>query len=79
MVKLLVDNGADMMTTAYSKWTPLSEAAGNGHIKVVKLLIDSEADVTVAAQGEQTPLYGASCNGTLGSFSCSSTIQPTLH
>ena len=42
VVKVLLDNGADISVTNADGRTPLESAASNGHLEVVKLLLASE-------------------------------------
>ncbi len=42
-MKLLIEKGADV--NAGNGWTPLHEAAAEGHLEVVKVLIEKGADV----------------------------------
>ena len=42
VVKVLLDNGADISVTNADGRTPLESAASNGHFEVVKLLVASE-------------------------------------
>ena len=61
VVKVLLDNKADVNTSRYTDGvTPLYIAAQVGHIEVVKLLLDNKADVNVGCSDDGvTPLYMA--------------------
>ncbi|CZR69782.1 related to beta transducin-like protein [Phialocephala subalpina] len=60
--KLLLETGSDGIIANKNKWTPLSIAAGNGHIEVVKLLLDEGTSLNSTA-GEIGPLQWASASG----------------
>ena len=64
MVKLLVDNGADVNHQDDDGRTPLHWAARKGHLAIVALLLEEGADVNVRslAKGE-TPLHKAAAQG----------------
>ena len=47
MVKLLHENGADIMVTNKNGRTPVITASSNGHVEVVELLLENAADITV--------------------------------
>ena len=53
VVKMLIDNGADIDEFDYSE-TPLSYAAHEGRIEVVKLLLQNGAEVDKAKNGDYT-------------------------
>ncbi|KAF7516376.1 hypothetical protein G7054_g14184 [Neopestalotiopsis clavispora] len=63
VVKMLLDQGANLNVANKDGWTPLNTASGNGHIKVVKMLLDKGADWAVASKDGWTPLSTASNNG----------------
>ncbi|RYP68260.1 hypothetical protein DL771_006762 [Monosporascus sp. 5C6A] len=63
VVKLLLENGADLTITKKDGWTPLHAASVNGHVEVVKLLLEKGADVTTADNNGNTPLLAASATG----------------
>ncbi|KAH8816506.1 hypothetical protein F5884DRAFT_896275 [Xylogone sp. PMI_703] len=63
VVKLLLENGADITILSNRRWTPLHLASYNGHIEVVKLLLEKGADVTIINNRGWTPLHLASYNG----------------
>ncbi len=65
MVKLLLDQGADISVADADGWTPLNAAASSGHLEVVKLLLDQGADISVATSAGSTPLDSAAYSGHL--------------
>ena len=50
VVKLLLENGADVTIATESGITPLNSASGGGHVEVVKLLLEKGADLTIAIE-----------------------------
>ena len=48
IVKLLIENGADVNEKNALGWTPLGSAAYFGYTDVVKLLIEKGADIDVS-------------------------------
>jgi serine/threonine-protein phosphatase 6 regulatory ankyrin repeat subunit B len=44
-------------------WTPLHEAADNGHVEIVRLLLQNGAEVNARGVWDMTPLHEAACNG----------------
>ncbi|KAH6664496.1 hypothetical protein B0J14DRAFT_523182, partial [Halenospora varia] len=63
VVKLLLDQGADVNLKDNYKRTPLHQASVNGHTKVVQLLLDQGADVNSKDSDGKTPLDLASASG----------------
>ena len=63
VVRVLVDNKADVNIKRTNGVTPLYIAAENGHTEVVKLLLGNKADVNASKQNGATPLYVAAQNG----------------
>ena len=61
MVKLLIENGADVNLKGEAWYGPLHAAAANGHIEVVKILLENGADVNIFHQNK--PLHNAAMNG----------------
>jgi ankyrin repeat protein len=57
VVKLLLENGADVTVANNNRLTPLNSASNNGHAEMVKLLLEKGADVTVTRRS--TNLYHA--------------------
>jgi hypothetical protein len=51
VVRLLIDNGADVNGGTFIIGTPLIAAANNGHTEVVKVLLERGADVCFKADG----------------------------
>lgn len=45
IVRLLLDNGANIDAAGVGSWTALSCAAKNGHEEVVKMCIGGDADI----------------------------------
>ena len=56
IVKLLVENGADVNVKNVVGQTPLHEAARCGYFEIVKYLIDKGADINAYDCVERTPL-----------------------
>ncbi|KAK0760882.1 LOW QUALITY PROTEIN: hypothetical protein N5P37_005821, partial [Trichoderma harzianum] len=63
MVRLLLDNGADVMASDNAGRTALSLAASNGHEAVVKLLLENGADITAKDNAGRTALCLAAAQG----------------
>jgi hypothetical protein len=63
VVKLLLNNNADVDSKNIWQETPLLCAAANGHEAVVKLLLNNNADVKSRDRREQTPLLWAVMGG----------------
>jgi ankyrin repeat protein len=63
IVKLLIDNGADVAAQDETHLTPLHHAAFYGNAEAVRLLIQHGADVAVKDRSNMTPLHSASSNG----------------
>ncbi|EHK18147.1 uncharacterized protein TRIVIDRAFT_159440 [Trichoderma virens Gv29-8] len=63
IVKVLVENGADIEAKDSMGRTPLSQAAENGHEAIVKLLVEKGADIEAKDLFGQTPLSQAAENG----------------
>jgi ankyrin repeat protein len=64
VVKLLLDNGANVTIAVKDSFMPLHAASFNGHLAVVKLLLENKAYVRVN-KDVWAPLYAASQQGTL--------------
>ena len=45
IVKLLLDNGANINAVAWGKWTPLFMAVEKGHTSIVRVLLDGGANI----------------------------------
>lgn len=54
IVKLLLDNNANVNQTNFDSWTPLHVAAYHGHIKIALLLIDNGANPKVTTWNNKT-------------------------
>lgn len=67
IVKLLLENGADVMVNDNAGRTALSLAAGNGHEAVVKLLLENGAGITAKDIAGRTALCLAAAQGRPGS------------
>ena len=63
VVRLLIDNGADVSAARNKGKTPLYWASRNRHEAVVRLLVDNDASLTAATQGEVTPSTTAPGDG----------------
>jgi ankyrin repeat protein len=63
LVKLLLENGADVDSKDSSGRTPLLWAIENGHKAVVELLLEKGANVDSKDSGGRTPLLWAAENG----------------
>jgi len=65
-VRRLLGAGADVESKDNWGWTPLSLAAGNGHLEVVEFLVkEGGADVESKDLSQMTPLSYAASNGHL--------------
>ncbi|RZC38488.1 uncharacterized protein BDFB_007813, partial [Asbolus verrucosus] len=63
VVKLLLDNNADVNAASNDGFTPFYAACQNGHYEVVKLLIINNVDINAATNNGVTPFYAACQNG----------------
>jgi len=63
VVKLLLDNGANISFKENGIWTPLMLACMNGHYDTAKLLLDSGAEIDIKTPLGETALYYAIENG----------------
>ncbi|MCH5600242.1 ankyrin repeat domain-containing protein [Niabella ginsengisoli] len=63
MVKLLVENGADVNIKEFRDFTPIRIAARNGHLDIVKYLADKGAVIDIKAMDGATPLEHAASKG----------------
>ncbi len=65
MVKILIDNGANVNAQEKSGYTPLHFAAGKGFNDVISVLVKSGADINKPAADNSTPLhFSAECDQT---------------
>ncbi|CAG8905457.1 unnamed protein product [Penicillium egyptiacum] len=62
VIKVLLDDGAEVTVTDNDGWTPVNAASSNRHLEVVKLLLENGADIGVANNDGWTPLYSAASN-----------------
>ena len=65
VVRVLLENGADVDKTVESGWTPLHKAALRGHTVIVELLLARGADIDAVNDNNQTPLHLAARQGHL--------------
>ena len=63
MIRLLLDNGADVQAQEKNRSTPLHDTAWNGNVDVARLLLEKGADVRAQQTNGQTPLHRAARNG----------------
>ncbi|KAL8758200.1 MAG: hypothetical protein Q9199_001663 [Rusavskia elegans] len=63
VVKLLLQNGADVRAQSDGGWTALHNAAEKGFEDVASLLLDWEADVNATTSSGMTPLHWCARNG----------------
>ena len=63
MVRLLLENRAEVEAKDSNRWTALHQAAVKGHEAVVRLLIEKGADPDSKDKDGWTPLPGAAANG----------------
>ena len=63
VVRLLVENGAEVNDRDKYDRTPLHRAAGEGHIEVVRFLVENGAEVNYRDKNYQTPLHRAAERG----------------
>jgi ankyrin repeat protein len=61
VVKLLIENGADVNLKGEAWYGPLHAAAAKGHLEVVKILLENGADVNIFHHNK--PLHNAAMNG----------------
>jgi len=57
IVKLLIENGADINKSDNYGQTPLFIACQNGYLEIVKLLIENGADINKSNNNGKTPLF----------------------
>ena len=63
VVKILLQNGADVNAYKNHQWTPLHLAAYYGHSKIAKLLLHNGALVNAKCKAGETPLHFAAYKG----------------
>ncbi|KAH9204233.1 ankyrin repeat-containing domain protein, partial [Leptodontidium sp. 2 PMI_412] len=56
VVRVLLEQGADVKAADLDGWTPLHGASSNGHVEVVRVLLKQGADVKAADLSGWTPL-----------------------
>ena len=66
-VEVLVEKGADIHGTSDGFWTPLHNAAEQGHPDIIDLLLRKGADVNAKTSSGMTPLHWAAEMGRHGS------------
>lgn len=59
IVKILMENGADVNIKHSNGTTPLIEAAGDGSVEIIKILIENGASVNAIRSDGTTPLFNA--------------------
>ena len=60
VMRVLIENGADVKAANYGKYTPLHIAArGNPNADVIRLLVNNGADVKAADYGKYTHFHHA--------------------
>ena len=57
IVKVLIDNGADLNPCDFYGWTPLMKAVYGGHVDSVQVLVKNKAKVNIKNNGGITALY----------------------
>jgi len=57
IVKILIDNGADLNSCDFYGWTPLMKAVYGGHVETVQALVEKNAKVNIKNNGGITALY----------------------
>lgn len=57
IVKILIDNGADLNSCDFYGWTPLMKAVYGGHVETVQALVEKKAKVNIKNNGGITALY----------------------
>jgi len=64
MVKLLIENGADIHKRGVNNFTALHFATLGGNVEIVQCLLDNGADVNAKALAGMTPLHTVAIRGT---------------
>lgn len=59
ILKLLLENNADVNFKSYHGFTPLHLACNDGHVEIIKILLDYNADVNYKNDSGHSPLYYA--------------------
>ena len=63
IVKILIENGAEINTQTNNGVTPLYQAAKNGFGEIVQLLIENGADINMKNKNDETALHAATQTG----------------
>ena len=63
IIRLLVENGANVNYIGYKKFTPIRIAARNGHFEIIKYLAENGAEIDARAEDGATPLEHAAYKG----------------
>ena len=63
VVKLLLENTADVVVASNKGWAPLISASSNGHDEVVKMLLEKGADGTAISKDGRTSILVAAEKG----------------
>ena len=63
VVKILLDNNADINKSNFKGWTALMAASKNGHLDIVNLLLEYNADINSKNITSETALFLAAANG----------------
>ena len=59
VVKVLIENGADMNAVQKDKWSALHFVAQNGYVDIAKVLIQNGADVNAVERQRKALHYAA--------------------
>ena len=75
IVRLLVEQGADVTAKDKSSSTPLHLASSFGTPEIVRLLIECGADITAEDESHRTPLHLASASRWVGAEALSLLVR----
>ena len=70
VVKLLIEEGANIKTRSCDGWTALHSISHRGHLEMAKLLIEEGANIEAQNIQGQTALYIAGREGNLKWLNC---------